>query len=71
MTSLLQSVASSGSEPGLSVVHAHFGLYFPPPMSVSVAVSGLVILVGAWNVGSAPAPAGGLVLLASLVGTTG
>ena len=40
-------------------------------MAVGVGLLWEVVLVGAWAAGAAPAPAGGYILPASLVGTAG
>ena len=71
MISLSRLAASSDSAPRPSVGRVRFELDFPPPMAVGIAISGVVVLVGAWAGGAAPAPAGGAVSPASLVGAAG
>ena len=52
----------------MPVDHVRFEFYLPPPMDVGVAIFGVEVLVGAWDVGAALASAGGSVLPTMLVG---
>ena len=48
-----------------------FETQLPLLMDVGVALWGMAVLMGAWDIGAAPATAGGSVSPISLVGTAG
>ena len=73
MMSLFRSSECLDSAPRPSVGHVRLEHDLPPPRAVGVAFLGVAILVSAWGMGAAPAPAiiDGEILAVSPVGTEG
>ena len=71
MTSLLQLAESLDYAPRIFIGCVQVELDLTPLMAVGIAISGVAVLVNAWDAGAAPAPASGAVPPTSLVGTAG